>query len=117
MQRSLVTRQSNDPDAIGNLLRHQLGVDFLQAASWTFKVLNNYDYNIKDVRWQISSDLLDWSTYSLRVAGDETAFIDQLFDEIFGDPFEPDTRTYDMIPNIITTSLSVITVTTTSGSY
>ena len=68
------------------------------------------------MRWQISSDLLDWSPYSLIVAGDESAFIDQLFYELFGDPFEPNTRTYDMIPNVITTSVSAITVTTTSGS-
>lgn len=117
LPRSLVTNQLNDLGAIRNLLLQQLGADFPQAASWTFRVLTNDDYIPRVLRRQFGFYLPDWSPYSLIVVGDESAFLDQLFDEFFGEPFEPDTGTYDIIPSIITSSVSAVTATATSGSY
>jgi hypothetical protein len=39
--------------------------------------------------------------------GDEYAFLDQLYEDGFGDGLEPDTDPYDMISDIVTSSSSV----------
>lgn len=116
LRREFITDDWNRPGGVRDLLYQALGEDFPQAANWTFRQLNNNDYITRVLFWRYGLYVPSWSPYGLIVVGDEYALLDQIYEDIYGDGLEPDTSTYDMISDIVTSSSSV-SATATSGSY
>jgi hypothetical protein len=107
LRREFITDEWNQPGGVRDLLYQALGQDFPQAANWTFRQLDSSDYITQILYWRYGLYIPSWSPYGLIVVGDEYAFLDQLYEDVFGDGLEPDTDTYDMISDIVTSSSSV----------
>lgn len=116
LPRSALSDALNEPGAIRQLLLDGSGIDFPQAASWTFDVLNNSDTISQLLYIRFGFYLPPWSPYVNIVVGDETSFIEQFVERYFGD-FEPTSDTGDVISDIITTSSSFSTISSSGTTY
>jgi hypothetical protein len=114
LRKEFITDDWNDTGGVRDLLYQALGQDFPQAANWTFRQLDHGDYITQILYWQYGLYIPSWSPYGLIVVGDEYAFLDELYRDVFGDGLEPDTDTYGMISDIVTSSSSV---SSTSSSH
>lgn len=116
LRKEFIKDDWNRPGGVRDLLYQALGEDFPQAANWSFRQLNNYDYITRALYWRYGVYVPSWSPYGLIVVGDEYSLLDQIYEDLYGDGLEPDTDTYNMISDIVTSSSS-ITTSATSGSY
>lgn len=116
LPRSALSDALNEPGAIRQLLLDGSGIDFPQAASWTFDVLNNSDTISQLLYIRFGFYLPPGSSYVNIVVGDETSFIEQFVERYFGD-FEPTSDTGDVISDIITTSSSFSTISSSGTTY
>ena len=116
LPKSALSDALNEPGAIRQLLLDGSGIDFPQAANWTFRVLDNSD-TISELLWvRFRFYLPPWSSYANIVVGDEGAFIEQFIERYFDD-LEPGSNTGDIMSDILTTSSSMTTVSTSGATY
>lgn len=104
----------NEPGAIRQLLLDGTGIDFPQAAGWTFRLLNNSD-EISRLLWiRFRFYLPPWSSYVNIVVGDERDFIDQFNDRYFPG-INPDADTTGLTSGMATAATS-FTAVSSSGT-